>query len=114
MEQNNKTLLGTAPDIDPQDPRQLDNAQYDPRTFLQSHLSGACAKADQNKQCVRLETTRGSIYLLPETHLVLSQINDSQLRTLTTVSPCHAYCSPVDESTPFAAGYGEDAGHPAE
>jgi hypothetical protein len=84
-EQNAKVLIGTAPDIDPRDPQQLANAQYDPSVFLQSHFARACSMADQHHQCVRMETPRGSIIVLPHTQQVYLNLKDSQLRPLAVV-----------------------------
>ena len=84
-EQNAKVLIGTAPDIDPRDPQQVANAQYDPSVFLQSHVARACAMADHNNQCVRMETSRGSIMVLPRNHEVYLNLIDSQMRPLAVV-----------------------------
>lgn len=37
-ERSAKTYIGSAPDIDPEDQQQADNAQYDPELFFQSYL----------------------------------------------------------------------------
>ncbi len=84
-EHNANALIGTAPDIDPEDPQQLAKAQYDPNCFLQGHLYRACKTADDRNRCVRLDTYRGSIYLFPEGHGAILKINETRLRTLSIV-----------------------------
>ncbi|MEN8166363.1 MAG: hypothetical protein ABFR65_02675 [Pseudomonadota bacterium] len=84
-EQDSKLLVGTAPDIDPDDPQQLTNAQYEPNAFLHSHISRACVTADDRNRCVRIQAPRGSIYLLPDGHSAFLKFSDSQLRTLSAV-----------------------------
>ena len=84
-EQNNKTLIGTAPDIDPLDPKQVLLAQYNPSDFIQSHLQLACMTADTKNRCVVLGTARGSIYVMPGNEDVLLNISEKQLRTLSMV-----------------------------
>lgn len=83
--QDAKVLIGTAPDIDPEDPQQVANAQYDPTDFLQSHLSRACSTVIDKNRCVQMETPRGAIYLLPDCNSASVKFSDSQLRTLSMV-----------------------------
>jgi hypothetical protein len=84
-EQNAKVLIGTVPDIDPEDPQLLAKAQYDPNEFLQGHIYCARKIADDRNRCVRLDTSRGSIYLFPDGHGAKLGINETRLRTLSVV-----------------------------
>ena len=84
-EQNAKVLISTVPDIDPEDPQLLAKAQYDPNEFLQGHIYCARKIADDRNRCVRLDTSRGSIYLFPDGHGAKLRINETRLRTLSIV-----------------------------
>lgn len=84
-EQDSKILIGTAPDIDPNDPEQLNHVQYDPRDFLQNQIDHGCQTAFERKRHVRLDTSRGAIDFYPDGHRILVNFNESQLRTLSVV-----------------------------
>jgi hypothetical protein len=84
-DQHTKTIIGTAPDIDPHNPTQLQNAQYNPDEFLQSHLQRACQTADSLNDCLQIYTARGSIYVMPGNQAVLLNISDKHLRTLSVI-----------------------------
>jgi len=90
-DQGTKTIIGTAPDIDPDDPKQLENARYNPDDFLQSHLQRACQTADSLNSCLQIDTVRGSIYVLPGNQAVLLNVSDKHLRTLSVI--------PIDSSS---------------
>ncbi|MEN8177387.1 MAG: hypothetical protein ABFS39_02075 [Pseudomonadota bacterium] len=84
-EQSAKVLIGTAPDIHPEDPQQLAKAEYNPDDFLQNHLFRACETADDRNRCVRMDTPRGLIDIFPGGQNVSLKCSDSQLRTLSVV-----------------------------
>ncbi len=84
-DQDSKILIGTAPDIDPNDTQQRINAQYRPEDFLQSHFAHACERADAKNRCVKIKTPRGSICLSPHEQQVVVEFSDSQLRTLSVI-----------------------------
>lgn len=84
-EQMIKAFIGTAPDIDPANPLQVNKVQYDPADFLQSHLKRAFMTSDEEKCCVILQTPRGSIGVFPDNHGVAVNFSESHLRTLSSV-----------------------------
>jgi hypothetical protein len=80
-----KAFIGTAPDIDPSNPVQLNKVQYNPAEYLQSYLKRAFMTADEEKCCVLLQTPRGSIGVRSGHPSVMVNFSESQLRTLSSV-----------------------------
>ncbi len=72
--------IGSAPDIDPNDPVQLAKAQYDPENYFQSHIQQAVIKAEKFHQPVMLTMPHGSLVILSDTKSALLDIKESKLR----------------------------------
>lgn len=83
-EQEAHAYIGSAPELDLNDAQQLANAQYNPAEFIQGHLRKATKTADKYKSAVELKMPYCSIAVLPKTHFVLVDFNDSRL---------HAFCN---------------------
>jgi len=84
-ERDPKTFIGSAPDIDPDDPRQVAKAQFDPDVYLIGKLAYAVKLPNRAGRAVRLELDHGAITLIPETGKALVDIQHTQLRTLAVV-----------------------------
>lgn len=80
-EQETQAFIATTPDLNLNDVRQLANAQYDPSDFIQGYLRKAVNTADRYRSAVKLKIPYGAIVVMPHTHSVLVDINDSRLRT---------------------------------
>lgn len=83
-EQEAHAYIGSAPEFDLNNAQQLDDAQYNPNDFIQGHLLKAADTADKYRSAVELKMPYCSIAILPDTHLVLVDFNDSRL---------HAFCN---------------------
>ena len=84
-ERSTTTYIGSAPDVDFSDQKQVAKAQYDPNDFLQSYLARAYADAASKGSGVILECQAGSITIPPQSTKVMTTINDHKLRTLSIV-----------------------------
>jgi hypothetical protein len=78
-------LIGSAPDIDPRDPRQVQSAYYDPREFLQAYVQSAVNLALSKKRILRLNTGWKPILIFPHSREVWVDADDKQLRAFCMV-----------------------------
>ena len=80
-----RASIGSAPDIDPNDPQQITKAQYNPAEFLQGCLQKAYLTADSESRCVQLDLSNGSIIIPPGNHEVLLWFTEKKLRSISCV-----------------------------
>ncbi len=72
--------IGSAPDIDPDDPAQLARAQYQPEIYFQYHIHQASLKAKKSHKAVLISIFYGSLIILPDAKYALIDIKESKLR----------------------------------
>ncbi len=84
-ERSVNTYIGSAPDIDPENQRQVANTQYDPENFFQSYLNRAIYTAEDKGCSVFVECPQGSVTISPKSTRVLMNISEQKLHTLSTV-----------------------------
>ena len=84
-ERSVNVYIGSAPDINPDNQQDVANAQYDPQSFLQSHLKRALAKAASARCGIILGSPQGSMTIVPDSRKILTNITEQKLRTLATV-----------------------------
>ncbi|MET0052781.1 MAG: hypothetical protein ABW095_17095 [Candidatus Thiodiazotropha sp.] len=84
-ETQERAFVGTAPDIDPQDPRQLARVYYNPEHYLQGHIQQALNLAVRYHKNVSVEGPWPAIDLMIESRTLLIDANERQLRPFCTV-----------------------------
>jgi hypothetical protein len=84
-ERNSNAYIGSAPDIDPEDPKQVADAQYDPEDFFQGYLKRALSIAETESRDVRIGNQRGSIRIQGQCKSILVEMSENLLRTLSVV-----------------------------
>ena len=77
-----KALIGSAPDIDPNDRAQIARAQFDPDAYLIGGLIRTLLLARRSGPAARLEIGQGAITVLPRTGLAMIEPQHFQLRRL--------------------------------
>lgn len=83
--------IGTAPDIDPNDPVQLARAEYNTEDYFQHFVQQAVIKAVKYRRSVLLTMPHGSLVVLSDGKTALLDIKESRLR---------AFCSvPITDET---------------
>ena len=81
-EHDAKTFIGSVPDIDPGDPRQVVQAQFDPSAYLSGRLLETVHRARQANRAARLELEHGTITVMPSTGQAMIDLQGVQLRSL--------------------------------
>ncbi len=84
-ERNSNAFIGSAPDIDPKNPKQVADAQYDPDHFFQSYLKRAFGIAEAENCDVRVGNQRGSIRIQARCRMASVEMSENLLRTLSVV-----------------------------
>ncbi len=84
-ERNSNTFIGSAPDIDPNNPKQVADAQYDPDDFFQSYLKRAFGIAEAENCDVRIGNQRGSLRIQARCRMASVEMSENLLRTLSVV-----------------------------
>lgn len=84
-ERQTHMFIGSAPDIDPDDPHQVASAQFDPDRFLVGLVSRATAQAMRTGQQLRVSGREGVIVVQPEAEQFVVDIKSSLLRSLAAV-----------------------------
>lgn len=80
-----KNTIGSAPDIDPNDPAQLAKAYFDPHGYLLSNVRKAYEIALDKNAAVRMEGSWSPITLFAQEGHVHVDMHDSQLRSVCIV-----------------------------
>ncbi len=89
--QDERCYIGSAPDVDLDDPRQLVSAQYDPKDYFQHIIQQAFMKAVKHHKPVELTIPQGSLIVFPDAKPVLLNVKESRLR---------AFCAlPISDET---------------
>lgn len=84
-EQHVQAFIGSAPDIDAEDPRQVAKAQFDPDRFLVGAVSHAAAMAARTGQPVKVSGNGWDIVIRRNPDRVFVDTKQLQLRTLATL-----------------------------
>ncbi|MCG6863511.1 MAG: hypothetical protein LJE70_19970 [Chromatiaceae bacterium] len=84
-ERNARGYIGSTPDIDAGDPRQVGKAQYDPDRFLAGTVSRAAAMAERDQRPVSVAGPSWSIVIRPNPTRAFVNIENVHLRTLATL-----------------------------
>ncbi|MGB5408915.1 MAG: hypothetical protein WBN08_06955 [Thiogranum sp.] len=84
-ERNSDAYIGSAPDIDPEDPKQVADAQYDPEDFFQGYLKRALSIAETENRDVRIGNQRGSIRIQRQCKTISVGMSENLMRTLSVV-----------------------------
>lgn len=82
------SFIGSAPDIDPDDPAQVERVYYRPEQYFIGYLGQAVAKVRTYQRSVEVMTTEGSLVVLSDLKSVLIDIPESKLRALSAL-PLH-------------------------
>ncbi len=83
--------IGSAPDINQNDPDQLVSAQYNPAAYFQHHIRQAARKAGKYRRAVLLTMPHGSLVVDSDGKSALLDIKESRL---------HAFCAmPIYDDT---------------
>ncbi len=80
-----RAFVGTAPDIDPQDPTQLARIYYNPDHYLQGHIQQALNLAVRYNKNVSVEGPWPAIDLMVESRTIWVDATERQLRPYCTV-----------------------------
>ncbi len=98
---DDQEYIGSAPDIDQDDPEQLASAQYNPVVYFQSHIQRAARKAGKYRKAVLLTMPHGSLVVVSDGKSALLDIKESRL---------HAFCAiPINDETLTMIFMEEDA-----
>ncbi|MET0065968.1 MAG: hypothetical protein ABW076_06450 [Candidatus Thiodiazotropha sp.] len=84
-ETQERAFVGTAPDIDPQDPRQLARVYYNPDHYLQGHIQQALNLAVRYHKNVSVEGPWPAMDLMIDSRTLLIDANERQIRPFCTV-----------------------------
>jgi hypothetical protein len=84
-EAQEKSFIGTSPDIDPDNPAQLAKIYYNPEHFLQGHMQQALNQAKRYNKNVAIEGPWPAIDLMIEHQRVLVDAGEKQLRPFCTI-----------------------------
>ncbi len=84
-ERNSNAYIGSAPDIDPEDPKQIADAQYDPEDFFQGYLKRALSIAETENRDVRIGNQRGSIRIQGQCKTISVRMSENLMRALSVV-----------------------------
>jgi hypothetical protein len=104
-EQDSKTYIGSAPDIDPMDREQAAKAQFDPGAYLIGRLVRAVKLSTEADRPARLELDHGAVTVMPRAGQAVVDLRHYQLRALAGVQLTHArsnvrFVDPVDLRNP--------------
>ncbi|MCU7811073.1 MAG: hypothetical protein KZQ77_07535, partial [Candidatus Thiodiazotropha sp. (ex Notomyrtea botanica)] len=80
-----KTFVGTAKDIDPMDPVQMEKIHYNPNHYLQGHLQQALNHAVRHNQNVDVMGPWPTIHLMAKTRTVRVYSEERHLRPFCTM-----------------------------
>ncbi len=78
-------IIGSAPDIDLDDPEELYNRSYNPSDYLQGFLNKTILKAKHFNKPVLQTISEFSIIVLPKADTVLSDARETQLQALSSI-----------------------------
>jgi hypothetical protein len=81
--------IGSLRDIDPNNPLEVQAAQYDPKRYLQGYLQSACKTALTKNCALRLNTGWKPIVIFPQSREIWIDSDDQQLRSFCLV-PVHS------------------------
>lgn len=104
-EQESKTYIGSAPDIDPKDREQAAKAQFDAGAYLIGKLDRAVKLATEADRPARLELDHGAVTIMPRAAQAVVDLRHCQLRALAGAQLTEArssvrFVDPVDLSDP--------------
>ncbi len=80
-----RSFIGSAPDIDHTDPKQLANTQYNPELYFQGYINQAVIQAGVSGQAVLLTIPEGWVVIRPKSQSVLINIKESKLRAFSAL-----------------------------
>lgn len=80
-----RAFVGTSPDIDPDDPKQVAKAYYNPDHYLQGHLQQALNLAVRYNRNVAIEGPWPAMELLVEEHRIVVDVEERRLRSHCTL-----------------------------
>lgn len=81
-----KNIIGSASDIDPNDPKQRANAFFNPDEYLLSSVRMAYEEAQRRNVAVQIQSSWCPIMIFPQQEQVNVEIKDSQLRPMAIIS----------------------------
>ena len=101
-EESYANFVGTVPDIDVNDPQQVEAAHYNPKKFLQGYVQSAFNLARSKNRILRLNTGWKPIVIFPHSHEIWVDADDERMRGFSIV--------PVSAISDFSHGPGGSKG----
>lgn len=101
-EESYANFVGSVPDIDVNDPQQVEAAHYDPKKFLQGYVQSAFNLARSKNRILRLNTGWKPIVIFPHSHEIWVDADDERMRGFSIV--------PVSAISDFSNGPGGTKG----
>ena len=81
-----RSLVGSAPDIDPGNADQRASVCFNPDDYMLGHISKVFAEARNNGSAIRLEDSWSTLTVFPGQDMVATELKDPQLRTVYVMS----------------------------
>lgn len=100
------SFLGTLPGVDFNDPAQVLNASYDPKSFFLGYVQSAYKVAKQERRSKQLNSIWKPLLILPEIQQIWLDADDKQLRVFAGMEQSRMFGSNISLTSVDAAALG--------